>query len=271
MTRTPLSTGSRGTSDPVRRDLLRAVVVLILAVVQILSGPITALATGSGVGGVSDDFSSPVTPAGYAFAIWGLIYLGALAYGVYQVLPSQRGRNVHRRTGWWLAAAFTCSTVWIPIFTAETVWLSQLVILALVGCLLVAANRATRSGPAAGLSERALLRLPITLYLGWTVLAATAGFGATFRSFGMPAQAGWVTALSVLLVVGATAGCVAVVARGSGLAGFAFTTCWALVAIVLASSSTVVAVVAALAALIVAATLILRTGRSRSKAVILLG
>ena len=222
MTPAQLSTDSRGTTSPARRDLVRAVVVLLLAVVQILAGPITSLATGSGVGGVSDDYSSPVTPAGYAFAIWGLIYLGALAHGAYQVLPSQRRRGVHRRTGWWLVAAFACSTIWIPIFTAEVVWLCQIVILALVGCLLVAAQRATRSGPAAGPSEQALLRLPITLYLGWTVLAATAGF-------------------------------VVVVGRGSALAGFAFTTCWALVAIVLA------------------ATLVLRTGRSRGKAVILLG
>ena len=247
--------------------------VLVLAVVEVLSSPITILLSGSmaGVGGVSDDYSSPITPAGYAFAIWGLIYLAALAYGVYQVLPNQRSREVHRRTGWWMAAAFACSTVWIPIFTAQLVWLSQIVIVALVVCLALAMVRATRTGPAHGLAEQALLRLPITLYLGWALLAATAGFGATLRSFGMPAQAGGVTAISVLLVLIATAVCVIIVGRGSALASFAFTACWALVAIVAASSSVLGSVVAVLAVLIVAATLVLRTGRSSRKAVILLG
>lgn len=262
-----------GSAQNASRDRTRAIVVLALAVVEILSSPITTLLTGSGagVGGVSDDYSSPVTPAGYAFAIWGLIYLAALAYGVYQVLPSQRGREVQRRTGWWVAAAFACSTVWIPIFTAQVVWLSQIVIVALVACLAVAMVRATRTGPAHGLAEQALLRLPITLYLGWTVLAATAGFGATFRSLGMPAEAGWVTAVSVLLVLIATGVCVIIVGRGSALASFAFTACWALVAIVAVSTSTLVSVAAVLAVLIVAATLIVRTGRSQDKSRILLG
>ena len=35
---------------------------------------------GRGTGEVSDTFPTLVTPAGYVFSIWGLIYIGLLAY-----------------------------------------------------------------------------------------------------------------------------------------------------------------------------------------------
>ncbi|HEX8488334.1 MAG TPA: tryptophan-rich sensory protein, partial [Propionibacteriaceae bacterium] len=176
-------------------DLVRSTLLAVAAVAQVGSAPLTSLALGpsSDQGPISDANLSPVTPAGYAFTIWGLIYLGSLALAVYQLMPRQRGREVHRRTGWWLVAAFACSTVWVPIFGSRTIWLSQLVILALVACLAVVMIRLTRLGPAETTAERLLLRLPVSLYLGWATLATFAGFGTTLRSLGMPERAGWVT------------------------------------------------------------------------------
>ena len=54
-------------------------------------------------------------------------------------------------------------------------WLSQLVILALVAFLAVAATLAARTGPAKNATEQLLLRLPVTLYLGWATLASAWG------------------------------------------------------------------------------------------------
>ncbi|MBA8793292.1 hypothetical protein FHX74_000886 [Friedmanniella endophytica] len=253
-------------------DRTRSVVVLALAVLQIVSSPLTTLlGIGPDTGAVSDANRSLITPAGYAFSIWGLIYLASLAYATNQLRPSERTRPVQRRTGWWMALAFASSTVWVPIFATRTIWLSQIVILVLVVALITAAVRAARTGPAQRTTERALVRLPITLYLGWAVLAATAGFGVTFRSLGMPPAAAWVTVVSVLLLAAATLCCLWVVGRATALAAFAFTALWALVAVVVATPSDVVRVAAVLAAVVVAAALIVRTGRSDRKPTILLG
>ena len=119
------------------------------------------------------------------------------------MLPSQRDREVHRRTGWWLVGAFSASAIWVPIFGSRLLWLAQVVILALVGCLAVAATRLT-SIPPATTSERVLLRLPVMIYLGWAVLASAAGFGATFRSLGLPETGTLVTGVSLILVAVAT-------------------------------------------------------------------
>ncbi len=243
------------------------------AVTQIISSPLTTAALGpsSDTGAISDKYVNPVTPAGYAFSIWGLIYFASLALAVYQLLPSQTGRAVHRATGWWIAAAFLCSTVWVPIFGSGNIWLSQVVILLLVACLVVVTVRLTRTGPADNTAERLLLRLPVTIYLGWVTLASFAGLGLTLRFFGMPDRAGWVTVLSVGLVLVAAALCTAVVSRETAVAGFAFTSCWALVAVAAATYETPVRVAAVLAVVAILAGLAVHTARSRSGPVVLWG
>ena len=164
-----------------------------------------------------------MTPAGYAFAIWGLIYAGSLVLAVYQLLPEPASRRVHRRTGWWLAGAFAASTVWVPIFGTRTIWLSQLVIIMLVVCLIFATVGFSRLGTGGDAAERFAFRLPITLYLGWATLACFAGFGTTFRSCGMPPEAALGQRVGVALVLSATIASLFVVGRLSAVTGFLLT------------------------------------------------
>ena len=89
-----------------RADALRAGAVLLAAIAQIAGSPLGAALAGRSVGEVSDATRALITPAGYAFSIWGPVFALALAWAVYQALPGQRDRAVHRATGWPLAAAF---------------------------------------------------------------------------------------------------------------------------------------------------------------------
>jgi hypothetical protein len=255
------------------RDLVRSVAVVVTAVAQVAVGSLSQVlvAPDSTNAAISDDNRSPVTPAGYAFAIWGLIYLASLVLAAYQVRRDQRGRAEHRRTGWWLAGAFAASAVWVPVFSTRTLWLSQVIILVLVACLAVAARRLSHSEPAPGPTERLALRLPVTLYLGWATLASVAGFGATFRSLGMAERGGWSTTVSLLLVLAAAIASVVAVGRLTATAGFAFTACWALLAIAAATSSTLVGVAAVVALLLVLTVLVLRGLQSRRATTVLLG
>lgn len=254
-------------------DRVRSTAVAVFAVVQVVSSPLTLAVLGpaSQTGQISDANNTPVTPAGYAFAIWGLIYAASLALAVYQALPSQQTRAVHRRTGWWLVGAFAASAVWIPIFGTRAIWLSQVVILALVACLVVAAWRFSRLGPAGSAAEEWLLRVPVTLYLGWATLASVAGFGATFRSFGMPSRSPAVTAVSIGLVLLAALGSTIIVTRISATAGFAASACWALLAVAVATDATLVQIVALLAVVLILALVVVRAVRSSRPRTVLLG
>jgi hypothetical protein len=254
-------------------DLTRNLAVAVTAVTQVISAPVTTAVLGPSAnnGAISDANQSPVTPAGYAFAIWGLIYAACLALAVYQLLPGQRSRTVHRRTGWWLVAAFTASTIWLPIFGSRRLWLAEVVILALVAALAMATIQLTRSGPAETTAERLLLRLPTTIYLGWATLASVAGLGATLRSLGMPEQAGWVSVLSLVLLAGVGVVAVLVVIRETAVAGFAFTACWALIAVGVATEVLAVRVVSLVVALAILVALAVRATRSRRAITVLLG
>ena len=54
-----------------------------------------------------------ITTEGYAFAIWGLIYLGLIAYGIYQALPAQRHQRAFAKVSWAIIAACVLQLIWI--------------------------------------------------------------------------------------------------------------------------------------------------------------
>ena len=62
---------------------------------------------------VAESLRTPLLAAGWAFTIWAPIYAGFLLYAGYQLLPAQRGREIHRRTGWWTAASGVLNAPWI--------------------------------------------------------------------------------------------------------------------------------------------------------------
>ena len=254
-------------------DRLRAIVVAVTAVAQVVAAPLTtsALGSSSNTGAISDANITPVTPAGYAFAVWGLIYAACLALAVYQLLPAQQGRTVHRQTGWWLAGAFTTAALWVPIFGTHNLWLAQILIVILVGYLVVAARAFLVVGPAPNITEEILLRLPVMIYLGWATLAAAAGFATTFRSWGMPSSARWVNEIGVVLVVSALIMSLFVVSRLVAVMGFLLTACWALLAVALATQSNSVRNAAVLGIVIMVAVVIGRTVRSPNRRAVLFG
>ena len=255
------------------KDRVRGVLVVVFAVAQVLSSPLTSLLANSAdsQGAISDANLSPVTPAGYAFSIWGLIYAASLVLAVYQVRPGQLGRAVHRRTGWWLAGAFAGSTVWVPVFGHRQIWVAQLILVLVVICLVFATIAFSRTGPAQSTAEQFAFRLPITLYLGWATVACAAGFGTTFRSLGMPQDAWWVSGLGVALVLSATVAALFVIRRLSAVSGFVLAACWALFAVAVATYSSEVRLAAIIAPVVLLAVLVGRTMRSDARRTILLG
>jgi hypothetical protein len=257
-----------GTSDRVRVTL-----VAVMAVAQAVSGPLTtqALGSSSNTGAISDANASPVTPAGYAFSVWGLIYAACLALAVYQLLPSQQKRTVHRLTGWWLFGAFTTSALWVPVFGTRTIWLSQILIVILVVYLVLAARAFLQVGPAPSTAEEVFLRLPVMIYLGWATLAAAAGFATTFRAWGMPASARWVNEIGVVLILSATIMSLFVVSRLVAVIGFLLTAGWALLAVAVATESNSVRNAAVIAIVIILAAVIGRILRSPNRRAVLLG
>jgi hypothetical protein len=219
-------------------DLTRGLAVVALAVIQIVvAGLGGSGATGDDVGTVARSYPSPVLPAGWTFAIWGPIYLAFLGYAIYQLLPAQRTREVHRATGWWLAVSAVLNMAWILAFSARYVLLAELLILALLVVLARVYGRLSRER-AANATERAVFRLPVALYTGWVRL-------------GLPGD-GALAAIAAVLILIATAGIVAsVVTYATAVVGYSVAALWALVGIALNGPPAAVGVAAAIAAVVV--------------------
>ncbi|WP_300009028.1 hypothetical protein [Pseudonocardia sp.] len=222
-------------------DLVRGTAVAVLAVVQIV---VSALggggAIGEPVGVVANDYATPLLAAGWAFAIWGPIYVGFLAYAVYQLLPTQRGREVHRRTGWWLVASAVLNPAWILAFSLRLIPLAELLIIALLVCLATVFGRLSRE-PATGVLERVVFRGSIALYAGWVSLATVLGTAATGVWAGLPGT-GALPAVAAVVVLLAAAGILMwVVLSGTAVVGYAAAAVWALAGIVLNDATPIVA------------------------------
>jgi benzodiazapine receptor len=254
-------------------DRVRVILVAVTAVLQAVAVPFTTWALGpsSTTRAISEANSSAVTPAGYSFYVWGLIWVGCLALAVYQLLPSQQERRVHRLTGWWLFGAFTASALSVLIFGTGTIWLAQTLIVIMVGYLIVAARAFLVVGPAPSLAEQIFLRLPVMIYLGWATFVAAAGFATVFRSWGMPAAARWANAIGTLLVVSALIMSLFVVGRLVAVLGFLLTACWALFAIAVATNSNSVRNASVLAIVIMVAVVVGRILRNPDRREVLLG
>lgn len=254
-------------------DLARVTLVVVFAVLQPISSLLANLLPGeqATTGDISDRYANLLTPAGYAFAIWGLIYLASLGLAVYQALPSQHTRDVHQITGWWVAGAFAASTVWVPIFVSEALAAAQVVIIALVVCLAVALGKLTGSGPADTTAEQWLLRLPIAGYLGWATIATVAGTGTTAQWAGVSLSEAAATAAAVLALLVLAALAAWIGSRVLAAAGFVVLLAWGLVALAVGAEEGAVTAAALFAAAVPIVAVAVRAARSDNPRAVLLG
>ena len=128
---------------------------------------------GVSVGNLSNTLfaSVQIIPANYAFAIWGLIYIGSIAFGIYQLQPTQRENPRLRRSGYLLSIACISQCAWIYLFLARLFPLSNLAMLGILVPLMVMYQRLEIRRERVSRQERWFIHLPISVYLGWISVA----------------------------------------------------------------------------------------------------
>ena len=124
------------------------------------------------IGEISQDTFKNVliTPASYAFAVWGVIYLGLISFAVYQILPSQRRNILLRKIGYKIAIASCSQIIWVICFLNEQFGASMLAMI----CILFPLISAYWSLPfktRLSFWQKWLIRTPISIYLAWISIA----------------------------------------------------------------------------------------------------
>lgn len=249
-----------------RLDLVRGTSVAVLAVVQILIAALggSGGSTGRSIGVVAAAYRTPVDAAGWAFAIWGPIYLGFLVYGVYQLLPAQRVRDVHRRTGWWAAASAVLNPLWILAFSAGAILVAEVLIVALLVVLATMFGRLSRER-ADGRVERIVFRGPIALYTGWVSLANVIGTAATGVWAGLPGSDALAAVAAVVVLLAASVIVASVVFAGTAVVPYAAAAVWALGGVALNNPPAAVFVAGVAAIVVVVAATLRRVTTAGSR------
>lgn len=266
---TPSAT-SRGSGDAVRQ-----VVVLVGALLATFAGY-----WGSGAGGgrsqqeVGDGAlaadATPVAPGEPAFGIWSVIYLGLLAYAVWQALPAQRDDARQRRTGWLVLASMVLNAAWIGVVQADLLALSVLVIVLLLAVLLLVVARLGERAPR-GTIEAVVVDGTVGLYLGWVTVATVANTFAVAVSGGADATSAGADVWAVVGLVAAGAAGVAYAGWTRGRLAVGAAIAWGLAWVVVARTvgelrSAPAAVAAGVAAVVVVVATVIARLRRRGRA-----
>jgi len=160
----------------------------------------------------------PVQPAGYAFSIWGPIYIWLLVsagYGLFRRATDP----VWDRTRWPVFISLVIGAAWLPVAQLSPVWATVLIWAMLVSGL-VALVRAPRD-------ERAWLAWPLGLYTGWLTAASAVSLGLLVAGYGLVGEvtAAWAgIGLAALIAAG--------IVRWTANPPYALAVVWALVALI---------------------------------------
>lgn len=108
------------------RDRLRQALNLACAFGQVGTTVLIVALGADKITGDDPNAITPLVPAGYTFAVWGVIYAGSLAYAVYQALPRHREDELLRRSGPFTAAAFLGTSLWLIAAQRGWSWSTRL-------------------------------------------------------------------------------------------------------------------------------------------------
>lgn len=155
--------------------------VIVLAVVFWNYYSNTGNINGATVGEISEKYSNLFTPAGYAFAIWGVIFVGLILLTGNQLYIAFKNRDHSEsilQIGPWLSIANIGNAAWLWFWLNEEVGMSVLVMLVILLSLIQIIIRTNMERWDAPIKVIAFVWWPICLYSGWIAVATIANIAA---------------------------------------------------------------------------------------------
>ena len=233
--------------------LFRAIVLLVATLCFGAAPFVTPPFTGYDPGMFPVEIARPsIQPAGFAFSIWALIYIGLTAHALFGVFARRddAGWDVVRLP---MSISIAIGTLWLwiapnyPIIATAAIW-------GMLGFAAFAFLRASGR-------DRLLLATPIAIYTGWVTAAANVSLGVVVAGYG------WLTdtaSAAAMLALALTIG-VSVQLRMPADFAYGLTLIWALIGIIAVNWQPNVTVAALAAGGIVVMAITIMGARSRLK------
>jgi benzodiazapine receptor len=191
---------------------INIIAYILTVIVNGLAGSTTILG-GKVTAEISDANPTLITPAGYVFSIWGVIYILLGIFVVFQALPSQQGQAFQKKIGWLFALSSLLNIVWLFLWQYEYLALSVVLMFLLLATLILIYLRLDIGRSKVATREELAVHVPFSVYLGWITIASIANVAVFLVSenwdgFGISPET-WATliiivALAITLLVLAT-------------------------------------------------------------------
>lgn len=176
-----------------------ALIINILATTLPLNGQNTAE--------ISDRFKVYFVPAGYVFSIWGVIYLGWIAFIIFQLLPANKKNRRLQRLGYLFAFSNLANAAWLFCWHYNKFGLSVIVMLILLASLIASYLRLNVNRSIVKPLEYWSVDVLFSVYLGWITVATVANISdwlyfVKWNGFGIPVQTWAVIMLAIASLLG---------------------------------------------------------------------
>lgn len=144
----------------------------------------THLFSQNSVADVSHKYDTLFAPAGYAFIIWGVIFILLFSFMVFQWTVFKDGGkdDYTSATGMWFTISNLSNALWVYFWTNEMIMSSVLMILVLLLSLVILTIRLRLELTDAPVRVIFFVWWPVTFYLGWIMVAAIACIAAWLKS-----------------------------------------------------------------------------------------
>ncbi|MGO3184285.1 MAG: tryptophan-rich sensory protein [Aequorivita sp.] len=216
-------------------QIANIIIFIIMVFVNYLAG--TGAINGTTIAKISNANDNLFTPAGYAFSIWGLIYLMLLGFVIYQsrsLFKKVRDDAFIMETGWWFALSCFANIMWITFWLYGFMDYSIVAIFILLYSLLKIVMKNRMELWDAPISVIAFLWWPFVFYSGWVTVASIANVAAYLTSIEWNAWGYSEISWAVTMIV--IAGIINfVVTWRRNMREFALVGAWALIAISVAN------------------------------------
>ncbi len=218
-------------------QIFNIIALIITLLVNYLSN--TGVFNGNTMASVSAQYQNLFTPAGYAFSIWGLIYIGLIIFVIYQarsLFISSAKSEIVNQVGWWFVLSCVANSFWVFAWLYQYTGTSVLLMIFLLFSLLKIVIRTNMEISDAPFREIACVWWPFSAYAGWISVALIANISAyltklNWNGFGLADQTWAVTLISAAGLVNLF------ITWKRNMREFALIGVWALIAIAIANAN----------------------------------
>lgn len=145
---------------------------------------------GRNTGEISDLYPNLFAPAGFTFAIWGIIYLLLLLFIIYQIrfLGKKEQPLFLEKISWLFFISCLANATWLLAWHHLKIGIALIIMLVILASLFNIYQRLNIGKSEATISEKWLVHLPFSVYLGWITVATIANTTIFLVSVGWDGQ-----------------------------------------------------------------------------------